>query len=64
MPYVRVAEDPGFQRTQDLAAAAAREGVYLHPHHNWFLGTAHTDAEIDETLTRLDRALACPSVKI
>ena len=57
MPYVRVADDPGFQRTQDLAAAAAREGVYLHPHHNWFLGTAHTDAEIDESLARLDRAL-------
>lgn len=58
MPYVRVADDPGFQRTQDLAAAAAREGVFLHPHHNWFLGLAHTDAEIDEALARLDRALA------
>lgn len=57
MPYVRVADDPGFQRMQDLCAAAAREGVYLHPHHNWFLGTAHTDAEIDEALVRIDRAL-------
>ncbi len=58
MPYVRVAEDPGFQRMQELCAAVAREGVYLHPHHNWFLGTAHTDAEIDEALSRIDRALA------
>ncbi len=58
MPYVRLADDPGFQRTQDLCAAAAREGVYLHPHHNWFLGAAHTEAEIDEALARLDRVLA------
>jgi glutamate-1-semialdehyde 2,1-aminomutase len=58
MPYVRVAEDPGFQRMQDLCAAVAREGVYLHPHHNWFLGTAHTHAEIDEALARIDLALA------
>lgn len=57
MPYVRVADDPGFQKTQDLCAAAAREGVYLHPHHNWFLGLAHTEAEIEEALVRLDRAL-------
>lgn len=58
MPYVRVADDPGFQRTQDLCAAASRAGVYLHPHHNWFLGLAHTDTEIDEALARLDRAFA------
>ncbi len=57
MPYVRVADDPGFQKTQDLCAAAAREGVYIHPHHNWFLGLAHTDEEIDEALARIGRAL-------
>ncbi len=57
MPYVRVANDPGFQRMQDLCAAAAREGVYLHPHHNWFLGLAHTDNEITEALSRIDRAV-------
>jgi glutamate-1-semialdehyde 2,1-aminomutase len=25
-------------------------GVYLHPKHNMFLSTAHTEADIDEAL--------------
>lgn len=58
LPYVRVGNDPGFQRTQDLCVAAAAEGVFLHPHHNWFMSLAHTNAEIDEALTRLGRAVA------
>lgn len=56
MPFARVADDPSLVRTQGLYAAAARHGVFLHPHHNWFLGTAHHDADIDEALTRLDAA--------
>ncbi len=58
MPYVRVEGDASFVRTQELCAAAAREGVFLHPHHNWFLGAAHTEADIDEALERIDRAFA------
>jgi glutamate-1-semialdehyde 2,1-aminomutase len=57
MPYVRVADDPSFMRTERLCAAAAAHGVFLHPHHNWFLGAAHNDADIDESLQRLDAAL-------
>ena len=58
MPYVRVAGDTSFMRTQRLCAAAVAQGVFLHPHHNWFLGAAHTAADIDEALQRLDAALA------
>ncbi len=57
MPYVRVADDASFMKTQALCAAAAREGVFLHPHHNGFLGAAHTEPDIDEALARIDRAL-------
>lgn len=60
MPYVRVADDPGFLRTQRLCAAAVAEGVFLHPHHNWFIGAAMTEADIDDALARLDRALGAP----
>ncbi len=56
MPYVRVAYDPSFIRTQQLCAAAIAEGVFLHPHHNWFISAAHTEADIDEALQRLDTA--------
>jgi len=58
MPYVRVADDPSFIRTQRLCAAAVAQGVFLHPHHNWFLGAAHTEADIDEALVRIDQAVA------
>ena len=58
MPYVRVANDPSFLRMQTLCAAAIAHGVFLHPHHNWFISAAMTDADIDEALRRLDGALA------
>jgi glutamate-1-semialdehyde 2,1-aminomutase len=58
MPYVRVKDDPSFLRTQRLCAAAVAEGVFLHPHHNWFISAAMTETDIDDALGRLDRALA------
>ena len=58
VPFVRVADDPSFLRTQNLCAAAVAQGVFLHPHHNWFISAAHTDADIDEALARLDLALS------
>ena len=57
MPYVRVADDPSFVRTQSLCAAAVAQGVFLHPHHNWFISAAMTESDIDEALQRLDTAL-------
>ena len=57
MPYVRVANDPSFLRTQQLCAAAVAHGVFLHPHHNWFISAAMTEADIDDALARLDAAL-------
>jgi len=57
MPYVRVANDPSFHRTQTFCAAAIAQGVFLHPHHNWFISAAMTTADIDEALLRLNRAL-------
>jgi glutamate-1-semialdehyde 2,1-aminomutase len=58
MPYVRVADDPSLLRTQHLCAAAVAEGVFIHPHHNGFISAAMTADDVDETLQRLDRALA------
>ena len=57
MPYVRVAEDASFKRQQQLCAAAVQEGLFLHPHHNWFLSAAHTKEVIEESLQGFERAL-------
>ncbi|MFT5040570.1 MAG: glutamate-1-semialdehyde 2,1-aminomutase [Hyphomicrobiaceae bacterium] len=40
----------GFRRARAFSAAWARNGVFSHPHHNWFVSAAHTDADIDEAL--------------
>ena len=35
----------------------AEEGIYFHPHHNWFVGNAHDSKSIEEALCVADRAL-------
>lgn len=57
MPYVRVANDPSFVRMQALCAAIIAHGVFLHPHHNWFISAAMSEADIDDTLARIEAAL-------
>ncbi|WFR70927.1 aminotransferase class III-fold pyridoxal phosphate-dependent enzyme [Prescottella defluvii] len=58
MPLLRFAGDDDFALTRRWTDEAAARGVYLHPYHNWFLGAAHTDADIDEALERTDGAFA------
>jgi glutamate-1-semialdehyde 2,1-aminomutase len=58
MPLLLFDEDRDHQRVLAWARACARNGVYLHPVHNWFVSTAHDEATIDEALERTDRAFA------
>ena len=47
IPFMTFAADErSFERSRTFAAACAARGVYLHPHHNWFLSAAHTEADI------------------
>jgi glutamate-1-semialdehyde 2,1-aminomutase len=57
MPYIRLARDTGFQLQQAFCAAAIKAGVFLHPHHNWFIGHAHTPALLEESLSRIELAI-------
>ena len=56
MPYMRFVDDPGHELSFRFSAAALENGVYLHPRHNWFVSTAHTDAVIDRALDGTQRA--------
>jgi len=58
MPYVRVADDPSFRKQQALCSIAVQNGLYLHPHHNWFLSAAHTASVIDESLERFRETMS------
>jgi glutamate-1-semialdehyde 2,1-aminomutase len=51
IPFMTFDADKGsFERNRVFCAESCRRGVFLHPHHNWFLSAAHTEADIDETL--------------
>jgi glutamate-1-semialdehyde 2,1-aminomutase len=56
IPFMSFKDDPGFERNKAFGAACAGRGVYVHPHHNWFLSTAHTETDIRRTLDVTDLA--------
>ena len=56
MPFMTFANDPGFEKNRLFCGEAARRGIFFHPHHNWFVCAAVTEADIQKTL---DVADAC-----
>ena len=50
MPYLTFAGDPTFEKSRFFCGEAARRGIFLHPHHNWFICAALTEADLQETL--------------
>lgn len=48
MPFMTFQGDPGFEKARFFCGEAARRGVLLHPHHNWFVSAALTGREIDK----------------
>ena len=52
IPFVTFAGDPDLYLNQAFCARMARRGVYLHPHHNWFISYAHKERDIEETVER------------
>jgi glutamate-1-semialdehyde 2,1-aminomutase len=58
LPFLSFRDDEDEKKAFLWADACARNGVFLHPFHNWFLSAAHDDAAIDEALARTDGAFA------
>ena len=58
MPNWNFADDRNSYLAQAFAREAMRRGVFLHPHHNWFLCAAHTEADIDHAVSVADASLA------
>ena len=56
IPFLTFADDPDLWRNQEFSARMAAKGVYLHPHHNWFLSRAHSASDVDETLDKAAEA--------
>lgn len=47
MPTVLFDDDPDCEKGNRFTLEALKHGAYLHPRHNMFLSTAHTEADID-----------------
>lgn len=58
MPMVLFEEDPQLAKGLAFCSHLIREGIYMHPWHNMFLSTAHTEADIEQALAATDRAFA------
>lgn len=56
MPYVRLADDPSLMLHQDWCAECTKRGAFFASHHNWFVSTAHTETDIDQTLAIVEDA--------
>jgi glutamate-1-semialdehyde 2,1-aminomutase len=50
MPFMAIAEDPSFEKNRYFCGEAARRGIFFHPHHNWFVCAAMTEADIRKSL--------------
>ena len=50
MPTLLFDDDADFAKGERFTLETLKHGVYLHPRHNMFLSTAHTEADIDFAL--------------
>jgi glutamate-1-semialdehyde 2,1-aminomutase len=51
LPFMSFKGDKDLYYNQIFCSETTKRGVYMHPHHNWFVSAAHTDKEIDKTMT-------------
>lgn len=54
MPYVRITNDPSNMLHQEWCAECTARGAYFTSHHNWFVSTAHTQKDIQQTWNIVD----------
>jgi len=63
LPFMTFADDSVFERAKLWCAECIRRGVFFHPSHNWFLTTAHGDAELEATLEATEAAFEAVAQK-
>ena len=54
LPYMLFKDDPSLEKNRLFCGEAAKRGIFLHPHHNWFISAALTDEDMDKTLDVTD----------
>ena len=49
-PFLTFRGERNLYRNQHFAAECVRRGVFLHPHHNWFISAALTGSDVDRII--------------
>jgi glutamate-1-semialdehyde 2,1-aminomutase len=57
MPYPWIEGDDDLYQIQSLCKLAAKQGLYFHPHHNWFISDAMTEKEINQSLSLSEQVI-------
>ena len=50
LPLLTFENDPGLNLQQWFCVEMVRRGIFLHPHHNWFISAAHSIQDVDHTI--------------
>lgn len=58
MPYPYIEGDANLFKIQKFCQLCSEEGLYFHPHHNWFLGSSHTESDLIDTLGKVKVAIS------
>ena len=58
IPFPVFAHDPDLRKQQRFCGEVTRRGAIFHPHHNWFLSSAHKPEDIAATLAMAQEAFA------
>lgn len=55
MPFMTFDQDENLEMNRLFCGEAAKNRVFLHPHHNWFVSAALTDSDLERTFEVTDQ---------
>jgi len=58
IPFLTFPDCPSLHWNQQFSVEMAKQGIFCHPHHNWFLCAAHGKEEVDITVQAAEKAFA------
>ena len=56
MPYPWFEGDENLYQIQKFCKLASKQGLFFHPHHNWFISDAHDQQSMEQSLNLARKA--------
>ncbi|MFT3866695.1 MAG: aminotransferase class III-fold pyridoxal phosphate-dependent enzyme [Solirubrobacterales bacterium] len=65
MPYARFTDDDDGRALADVfAAECGRQGLFLHPRHNWFVSAAMDERDLDQALAAAEAGVQAVAAQV